>query len=675
MTKYTISIPLIVRNEESCLDRCLSSFQPIANEFIIVDTGSTDRTKEIARKYTDKIFDFPWIDDFSAARNFSFDKCSGDFIFWVDADDQIYPEDIEKFRAIDLSDKEIIICNYEYCHDEFGKSIMTVPRERIIKRSLGVRWQEPIHEYLPINHKIFISDISTHHFKKAGSSERNLRILERIVQKPGCISRNFYYLGRECLDFGRVEEGVKYLTKYIEMGDGFWEDVCAAHYRLAEAYIHKDEALFKHHLFKSLEIEERRSEPYFLMAQYWESKKQWQRAIQWYEFCTVIKRPKDLLAYYQPDFYTWKPCLQLCLCYNNMGNLEKALEWNNKALQYRPQDKILINNKNILLNGISEKAAKEKKKDGQGKKLNLGCGGKKEPGYVNVDLFAGPAVDEIFELDDIPYADGTIAGIHSEHALEHLGWARAEKALKEWHRVLQPGGEVILYMPDVELCFKSYLEAPLEAPNFYTTRAWYKFTVYGIQTSQGGEPDDAQTHRCGFSKEEIAIVMERNGFIVNSVENYGGPGQKPSYGTPSMAIRAVKPVSNLKIGWIGRLNLSAAQTRIRVHAVDRWLRSKGYWSKIVSYNQIVENKFDIVIVGKSFSENDYNSIKWLKEQGKRVICDLCENLVGWPWVNEILSLCDTVVCCSTELARVVKEQTGCNVEVIEDAYESGPNPG
>lgn len=665
MSKYSVSLALIVKNEESCLEKCLSSFKPVVDEIIVVDTGSTDRTKEIARKFTDKVYDFPWIDDFSAARNFSFDKCTGDFIFWVDADDQLYPEDAVKFKALDLSDKEIIVCNYEYCHDEFGQSMMTVPRERIVKRCLGLRWKEPIHEYLELNGKLFISDISTHHFKKAGSSERNLKTLEIITKKPGCISRNFYYLGREYLDVGKVEDGIKNMDKFIEMGDGFWEDIYAAHYRLAEVYLTRDEAKFKHHLFKSMEIEERRAEPYYLMAQYWESKQQWLRAAQWYEFCTSVKRPKDLLASYQPGYYTWMPALQLCVCYNAIGDLEKALEWNNKALSYRPQDQRMVSNRTILSNGIKER--KKVRNDGRGKKLNLGCGNKREPGYVGVDIFAGPNVDEIFDLDDIPYADGTIAAIHSEHALEHVGWHRAEEAIKEWFRVLKPGGEVNLYMPDVENCFIKYLQAPLEDPVFMKTRAWFKFTVYGIQTSQAGEPDDAQTHRCGYSKEEIRIVMGRNGFIVDKVENYGGPGQRPDYCTPSMYVRALKPASPKKIGWIGAPNMVAAQMRIRVHAIDSWLRSQGYYSKIINYDEALN--FDIVIVGKSFSEYDYTQVKNLKDHGKTIIADLCEEITGWPWVNEQLVLCDTVVCCSTELAKIVKEKVRVNVTVVEDSYE------
>jgi len=111
------------------------------------------------------------------------------------------------------------------------------------------------------------------------------------------------------------------------------------------------------------------------MAQYWESKQQWLRAAQWYEFCTAVKRPKDLLASYQPGYYGFMPQLQLCVCYNNVGLLQEALEANEKALSFRPQDPRMINNKTILLNGIKERKI-QARKDGAGKKLNLGCGGK-----------------------------------------------------------------------------------------------------------------------------------------------------------------------------------------------------------------------------------------------------------------------------------------------------------
>lgn len=75
----TVSLCMIVKNEEDVLARCLESAKPVADEIIIVDTGSTDRTREIAREFTDNVCEFPWIDDFAAARNFSFSKATMEY--------------------------------------------------------------------------------------------------------------------------------------------------------------------------------------------------------------------------------------------------------------------------------------------------------------------------------------------------------------------------------------------------------------------------------------------------------------------------------------------------------------------------------------------------------------------------------------------------------------------
>ena len=88
---------MIVRNEEDVLARCLDSVSSLVDEIIIVDTGSQDKTREIAARYTDHVYDFTWIDDFAAARNFSFSKATMDYQMWLDADDVMEEEDREKF--------------------------------------------------------------------------------------------------------------------------------------------------------------------------------------------------------------------------------------------------------------------------------------------------------------------------------------------------------------------------------------------------------------------------------------------------------------------------------------------------------------------------------------------------------------------------------------------------
>ena len=82
---------MIVKNEEETLPRCLVSVKPVVDEMIVVDTGSTDRTKEIARVFGAKVFDYEWADDFSGARNFSLSKAKGNWILILDADEVHFP--------------------------------------------------------------------------------------------------------------------------------------------------------------------------------------------------------------------------------------------------------------------------------------------------------------------------------------------------------------------------------------------------------------------------------------------------------------------------------------------------------------------------------------------------------------------------------------------------------
>ena len=89
---------MIVKDEQDVIERCLESVKDVVDEIIIVDTGSTDKTKQIVSKYTDKIYDFEWVNDFAKARNYSFSKATKDYILWLGADDVILDEDLVKHK-------------------------------------------------------------------------------------------------------------------------------------------------------------------------------------------------------------------------------------------------------------------------------------------------------------------------------------------------------------------------------------------------------------------------------------------------------------------------------------------------------------------------------------------------------------------------------------------------
>ncbi len=155
--KITLSIGMIVKNEEKHLENCLSALKKLMDnvscELIIVDTGSTDRTKEIALKYTDKVYDFEWINDFAAARNYGLEKAVGEWFMYVDADEYL-DEDCEEminfFNMPEVRNKywSASISRLEYGSNNKGSMLTLIGR--ISRMYDGIKFDNPIHEVIPM---------------------------------------------------------------------------------------------------------------------------------------------------------------------------------------------------------------------------------------------------------------------------------------------------------------------------------------------------------------------------------------------------------------------------------------------------------------------------------------------------------------------------------------------
>src|SRR5690625_5078480 len=158
----TISLCMIVKNEEDVLDRCLDSVNHLVEEINIVDTGSTDRTIEIAKQYTDRVFHFEWTGKFKDARNESFKHATKDYIFYLDADDVLLEEDQKKFQALKETLDPSVDSVSMYYHagmDEYGNVTLSFRRNRLVKRSRQFKWQGDCHNYLVVSGHIINSDI------------------------------------------------------------------------------------------------------------------------------------------------------------------------------------------------------------------------------------------------------------------------------------------------------------------------------------------------------------------------------------------------------------------------------------------------------------------------------------------------------------------------------------
>lgn len=183
----TISVCMIVKNEEAQLRQCLESLVPIADEIIIVDTGSTDRTKEIAAEFTDKIYDFLWIDDFSAARNFAFGKAAMDYIYTADADEVIDEKNIALFKQIKqvlLPEIEIVQMHYlNLMETNTAYNSKRELRPKLFKRLRTFEWINPVHETVRLMPNVYDSDIEIQHLAKGSHAKRDFATFQKALRK------------------------------------------------------------------------------------------------------------------------------------------------------------------------------------------------------------------------------------------------------------------------------------------------------------------------------------------------------------------------------------------------------------------------------------------------------------------------------------------------------------
>lgn len=198
--KQSISICIITKNECDTLRQCLEALTPYAkagnHEIVVVDTGSTDKTMEMCQKYTNKIYEFPWIQDFSAARNFAAKKASNDWILCIDSDEFIIQWDEANLQQLIKNNPQSIGGFSLLCTCGFGRNQYQSKDKvyRLYNRKL-YHFTRPIHEQITpicpsLSTTLFVTNLYAEHFSYAGSpeelmqkSQRNIGLLMEELKK------------------------------------------------------------------------------------------------------------------------------------------------------------------------------------------------------------------------------------------------------------------------------------------------------------------------------------------------------------------------------------------------------------------------------------------------------------------------------------------------------------
>jgi len=356
----TISLCMIVKNEENVLERCLSSVSTIVDEIVIIDTGSTDQTKEIAKKFTNCVYDFNWINDFSAARNFAFSKATKDYIMWLDADDVITEVNAEKLLELKKTlteEVDAVAMKYHLSFDEDGNPTFSSVRNRIVKRKRNFKWIGFVHEYLEVYGHIIHSDAAVIHHKDKDSSTRNLKIYEEAIASGKSLNpRDKYYYANECLDHGKYETAIEWYNKFLDEGKGWSEDNIQACGKMADCYLNLgDMDLAISSCLKSFTYDGPRGENCCRLGYIYLQQNDYHRAISWYKIATFVDIPEQKSPFINTACYTWLPHLQLCLSYSRLGDQKTAKKHNDIAASFAPNNPSVKHNQayfNSLFNEL-----------------------------------------------------------------------------------------------------------------------------------------------------------------------------------------------------------------------------------------------------------------------------------------------------------------------------------
>lgn len=228
-----LSLCMIVKDEEEFIERCLSSVKGVVDEMIIVDTGSSDRTIEICKSFGAQVLSFPWNGSFSDARNYGIERATGDWILWLDADEEVEASDVYKLRDILYSDDyfmSIHLINY-YGDQPDPTKTFDIAHARLFKNNKGFKFHNNIHEMLNVNEVFADFDevpamktvpIKLYHYGYLDSMneskkkfERNLSMLKKELKQKEYSPWMEYHIASEYYRAKKFDKAFDYVNRSI----------------------------------------------------------------------------------------------------------------------------------------------------------------------------------------------------------------------------------------------------------------------------------------------------------------------------------------------------------------------------------------------------------------------------------------------------------------------------
>ncbi|MEH7612419.1 tetratricopeptide repeat-containing glycosyltransferase [Gottfriedia acidiceleris] len=350
----TVSLCMVVQNNEATIERCLSSVSSLVDEMIIVDMNSHDRTIELARQYTDQIHVFGGVDEIDAL-NFSKSLATKDFILLLNHSEVLLENDRLIFSNLKQSiNNEVSNVAVDYQSGWNVKSKQKISRlfKRLRSNSHSPNMKnEQSSESFSTN--LVITDLPF-----TQNTKENIQIYEQMLSNNFKLSTmDLFYYAKELSSDHQHDQSIKYFFKFLRLNQPFEElNILACHY-IANCYHEFNlRDLETTWLLRALKYGNTHPETCCRLAYTFFEKNNFDSAIYWYKEATLNKVNNHLILL-NPSCTTWLPHLQLAVCYDRIGEFRLANEHNEIAYHFYPTHPSILSNREYFANRLNNEGS------------------------------------------------------------------------------------------------------------------------------------------------------------------------------------------------------------------------------------------------------------------------------------------------------------------------------
>ena len=336
---------MIVKDEEDVIARSINCALTVADEVIVVDTGSSDGSKKIAADLGAKVYDFEWCDDFSAARNYSFSLASGDYVMWLDADDIIEEQSAQLIKEL------VSAGGFDVAMLKYVSGNLTYYRERILRRAMNFVWQGAVHEVIAPRGKVIYSPARiVHDKKKPGDPLRNLFIYQRLIARGVSLDeRQKFYYGRELFYNSMYSQAIAVLQEFLNR-DGWAVNKAEACRTLYFCYMQLgNQSAALGCLVRAFIYLPPRAQDCCILGAHFLAGDNLSGAEYWYRRALDCPESEEEGGFVDGDFSGFIPAINLAVVCDKRGDYTAAQRWNELAGSYKPSDEVYLHNRQYFL--------------------------------------------------------------------------------------------------------------------------------------------------------------------------------------------------------------------------------------------------------------------------------------------------------------------------------------